>query len=62
MKINYQRQEWLDRQKAKTNERMLRVVTDFNGGIPAKEIAKREDVTLGWIYRLLDRAKTEIIN
>lgn len=62
MEIKSQRKTWLDNQKAKTRERVLRVVTDYNGGIHPKEIAKREGISVPWVYKLIEKAKTEVIN
>lgn len=59
MEIKYQKHK---ARKNRKMELMLRVVTDYNGGIPAVEIAKRYGITRAWVYTLLKQASDTIIN
>jgi len=65
MEIKYQGHE---QRKRKASDLWLRVGTDYNGGMPAREIAKRytnpktgKHYTREHIYWILNKLKTEPI-
>lgn len=49
------------RQK-EAREMWLRVATDYNGGIPPKEIAKRYNITKSHLYWILKKVQELPIN
>ena len=54
MEVTYHKHK--NRQRRKV-EMMIRVVTDYNGGMSAIEIAGRYGISRAWVYKLLQEAQ-----
>lgn len=54
MEVTYHKHKNRRRRKV---EMMIRVATDYNGGMSAIEIAQRYGISRPWVYKLLQEAQ-----